>query len=485
MIHSLRLRLLLILVAVVVVAVGTVAFLVNMATRVDFIQYVERNTEREQDITMLLNSYHSNQRTDEVQLLVEQVAREFGDRLILVDSDRSVIADSASDLNGQHLDDHMPLAAMIVFTEAPSELDAALAAPLTVPLTATDGVIRYRAEGPIPRIDLYRQDSAIPVPATGFFVAGLPAGAIEKDFLASITRSLFVAAGVAILVGVLLNLALSRDVLRPIEALTGAARKMEQGDLGQRVHVQTRDEIGALAHAFNAMADGVQRIEQLRRNMVTDVAHELRTPLTNLRGYLEAVRDGIAPPNPELIDLLYEEVLLLNRLIDDLQDVALVEASQLRLVRQPVALAALIDRAVQALRPRVTDAGLELDLWFPPNLPLVDADAERVSQVVRNLISNAITHTLPGGSITIVAHLAGAHVEVSVRDTGSGIAPKHLPYVFERFYRVDPSRARTTGGVGLGLFIVKQLVEAHGGKVWAESAPGAGSLFCFTLPVAP
>lgn len=156
----------------------------------------------------------------------------------------------------------------------------------------------------------------------------------------------------------------------------------------------------------------------------------------------------------------------------------------MRLVRQPVALHKLVERAVQALHPRIVDAGLGLNLQISPDLPLVDADAERVSQVVRNLISNAITHTLPGGSIAILARLAGAYVEVSVRDTGLGIAPEHLPYVFERFYRVDPSRARATGGVGLGLFIVKQLIEAHGGRVWVESAPGSGSLFGFTLPVA-
>ncbi len=240
--------------------------------------------------------------------------------------------------------------------------------------------------------------------------------------------------------------------------------------------------------------------------MVTDVAHELRTPLTNIRGYLEALRDGVAEPSPELIGSLHEEALLLNRLVDDLQDLALAEAGQLRLARHPTSLGAIVERAVGALRPALDEKGLAIDVQMPGGLPCVDADPERIGQVLRNLLNNAITHTPPSGCIGVEAALdhrppttdhrpptsaseqpvvrRPSSVVVRVRDTGAGIPPEQLTQIFERFYRADPSRARATGGAGLGLTVVKQLVEAHGGQVWASSAPGQGATFTFTLPVA-
>jgi signal transduction histidine kinase len=278
---------------------------------------------------------------------------------------------------------------------------------------------------------------------------------------------------------------------------------MERGDLSRRVRVRSGDEIGQLAHAFNAMADGLERQEHLRRNMVTDVAHELRTPLTNIRGYLEALRDGVAQPTPSTIESLHEEALLLNRLVDDLQELSLAEAGQLRLAPRPAALAEIVERVAGALRPTASGKGICIKLDLPPELPLVLADPERVGQIVRNLLANAITHTPPGGSVAVSAAAMSQDKEtrrqgawndrplqvplspcllVSVRDTGPGIAPEHLPNIFERFYRADGSRARATGGVGLGLAIVRQLVAAHGGRVWAESEPGAGACFRFTLP---
>jgi signal transduction histidine kinase len=267
--------------------------------------------------------------------------------------------------------------------------------------------------------------------------------------------------------------------------LTVAARRMERGDLSQRVHVDSKDEIGELAHAFNAMADGLQRQEQLRRNMVTDIAHELRTPLTNLPGYLETRRDGVLAPQPEVVQSLHEDALLLDRLINDLQELTLAEAGQLTLSKQSVSPADLIEEAVAALRPYTEQPGLTLRTAVAPNLPAVNADGERIGQVLRNLIQNARAHTPAGGEIVVAANdLRGlSMIEFSVRDTGSGIAPEHLLYVFERFYRADASRNRATGGAGLGLAIVKQIVEAHGGAVNAESVPGQGSTLSFTLPV--
>ena len=283
----------------------------------------------------------------------------------------------------------------------------------------------------------------------------------------------------------LVTLALSARILRPVERLTAAAQRMEKGDLAVRVPVESEDEIGQLAHAFNAMAGSLASQEQLRRNMVGDVAHELRTPLTNLRGYLEAARDGLVAPDGALVDNLYEETMLLNRLVIDLQDLAQAEAGQLTLVRQPAALEGIVEQAVAILRPQAEAKGITLsDRSCRPLCPWWMSIATRVGQVLRNLLNNAVAHTPDGGEITVSARAMDQEVAVSVHDTGTGIAPEHLPYVFDRFYRADKSRARQTGGAGLGLAIVKQLVVAHGGSISVESVPGQGSTFTFTLPIA-
>jgi signal transduction histidine kinase len=325
------------------------------------------------------------------------------------------------------------------------------------------------------------------LPVGRLFIQGIDGG--QTVVIDSVNRSLLIAvitAGIAML---LLTIFLTRRMVSPLEALTLAARQMEKGDLSQRVSVQTKDEIGTLAHAFNAMADGLTRIETLRRNMVNDVAHELRTPLSNIRGYLEALQDGVAHPTPEIIASLHEEAMLLTRLVDDLQELALAEAGQLRLARQPIAVADVVGQAVNALQPTADSKSLTVTVDVPPYLPDVYADSERVGQVLRNLLNNAIAHTQPQGRISVQARIVnmemtGPHIEVRVQDTGSGISPEHLPYVFERFYRADVSRTRSTGGAGLGLAIVRQLVEAHHGRVRAESTEGQGSLFAFTLPLA-
>jgi signal transduction histidine kinase len=304
----------------------------------------------------------------------------------------------------------------------------------------------------------------------------------EEVFVMATTRSLLVGVLVGGLAAVVLALAFARGILRPIGALTAAARQMERGDLTQRVTVHSRDEIGQLAHAFNAMADALARTEQLRRTMVADVAHELRTPLTNLRGYLEALRDGVAEPRRETIDSLYEEALLLTQLVDDLQDLTLSDAGRLSLRPEPFEAAALLQASASAQYPRAQAQGVELVVDPTPELPLVYADPQRIGQVVRNLLTNALTYTAPGGTIRLSATACGEMVRIDVRDTGCGIAPEHVPNVFERFYRADPSRARSTGGAGIGLALVKQFVDAHGGTIGVVSAPGQGTCFSFTIP---
>jgi signal transduction histidine kinase len=248
------------------------------------------------------------------------------------------------------------------------------------------------------------------------------------------------------------------------------------------VRVRSRGEIGVLANAFNSMAESRMELDGLRRNLVNDVAHELRTPLANLQGYLEVLRDGITTPTPEVLTILHEESLLLNRLVADLQELALAEAGQLPLARQPLELAEPIMNAVEAIRPQADARELTLVASVDEPLPEVYADGARVSQVLRNLLRNAITHTPAGGKVEVQAETGPEAVTVTVRDTGRGIEPEHLPHIFDRFYRADPARSRSTGGAGLGLAIAKNLVEAHGGTITVRSEPNRGSAFSFTIP---
>jgi signal transduction histidine kinase len=303
----------------------------------------------------------------------------------------------------------------------------------------------------------------------------------EPRFVTTVNRWLLLSALAAVALALALSLPLSRRILGPVEAITAAARRMEAGDLAQRVPATSADEIGDLARAFNAMADAVARSESLRRALVSDVAHELRTPLTNLRCQVEAVQDGLQAADAATFRSLHEETLLLARLVGDLQDLALAESGQLPLHRAPVALADAVSAALAAIRPIAAARGIHLEGDVPAALT-ADADRERLAQVLGNLLGNALTHTPEGGTIRVSARASAGRVAVEVADSGEGISAEHLPHVFDRFYRSDPSRARSTGGAGLGLAIVKQLVEAHGGQVSVASAPGAGARFTFTLP---
>jgi signal transduction histidine kinase len=451
MFNSLRFRLLAITVIVLVVAVGTVAFFASQSTSNEFrrslqgiLDYPNLNIETKITAINKLLATRGGERTiwEELQALLEGMERTSQARYVIADLDGRVVADSMGDLIGE-------------------QINTALSKPFGAFLIDKKPVLAY-----IVPLENYNLTT------------------IESQFNASVNRSLLIAIALAGMVGLLLTYFLSRSILRPVDELITAARAMEKGDLSQRVNVRSRGELGELANAFNAMAEGLTRLEQLRQNMVTDVAHELRTPLSNVRGYLEALRDGVVEPTPETIASVYEEAMLLNRLVDDLQELAMAEAGQLKLVFQPVDIREVVEKAVGSLESQAKDKEVNLVADLPDDLPLVETDAERLGQVLRNLLKNAIINTPPGGEIIIQARTIDSKVEVSVQDNGMGISADHLPYVFERFYRADQSRARTTGGAGLGLAIVKQLVEAQGGQVAIDSQINAGTRVTFTSPIA-
>jgi signal transduction histidine kinase len=307
----------------------------------------------------------------------------------------------------------------------------------------------------------------------------------DNALLDRLRRVTLVSTGISLVAALIVSLILARLIGRPLETLTRAVRRMGAGDLKQRVPEDGSAETVELARSFNAMAASLDTSQRLRQQLVADVAHELRTPLANIRGYLEAIEDGVVEADEATLRTLRDEAAHLNRLIDDLQELAQAEAGKLRLDRGPVAPATLLARATDAVRARAADQGIALTVDAPGDLPAVVADPQRITQVLHNLLTNALTHTPSGGTIAVEARAEpGGMVAIGVADTGAGIAPEDLPHIFERFYRADSSRSRATGGSGLGLTIARRLVEAHGGRIAVASEPGRGSRFTFTLPVA-
>jgi signal transduction histidine kinase len=314
----------------------------------------------------------------------------------------------------------------------------------------------------------------------------------EQDFLDQLQRTLLIAAVIAAGLGIVIGVVISRTVSRPLSRLAQAARAFAAHNWAQRVQIGGTEEVAEVAVAFNDMADSLQHAETLRRNLMADVAHELRTPLTVLQGNLRAMLDGVYPLERSEIATLYDETRLLNRLVDDLRELALAEAGQLKLNRQPIDLAALIGSTVANFMPMAEERGLALEANLDRVVTVV-ADPDRVGQVLRNLIANALWHTPPQGQVTVETQPIDRGICVTVTDTGEGIAPEDVPHVFDRFYRSDKSRTRPStslhsaqdrGGSGLGLAIAKSLIEAMGGQIGVDSELGKGSRFWFTLPQA-
>ncbi|MFD7792642.1 ATP-binding protein [Streptomyces sp. NPDC059759] len=286
-------------------------------------------------------------------------------------------------------------------------------------------------------------------------------------------------AGLVLALTVAATALIALRLVRPLRALTAAAQQSPEQHV--RVPVTTQDETGVLALAFNELTERRERMEEQRKAMVSDIAHELRTPLTNIRGWLEVARDGLVDPDPELLSSLHDEAVILQRVIDDLQELAAADAGTLRLHREEIRADELLAQVAAIHRVRAEDAEVRLAVGSTGTLWL-NADPVRMRQTLGNLMSNAIRHTPAGGTVTLRARRQDDRIVLEVSDTGAGIEPEDLPHVFDRFWRAEKSRSRRTGGSGLGLAIVRQLVTAHGGTVTVSSAAGAGSVFAVHLP---
>lgn len=309
---------------------------------------------------------------------------------------------------------------------------------------------------------------------------------VAISMLASSFLGNLLAGFAATVAAVLTSLFVTGRIVGPVKRMLEATRRIASGRYSERVPVQEPDELGVLSEGFNAMAKALEEGESRRREFIVDISHELKTPLSTLEGYLEGMTNGVVEPSEESLGLLYAEAGRMRRLIDDLRQLSRVEAGRLSFDLISVSVDKTVHATVDSAHPLFEAKGVKLKILSCPQNLRVLADEDRIMQVLANLLSNALRHTPPGETVTVSAKARDGAILFVVSDTGIGISSEHLPRLFERFYRVEKSRSREGGGSGLGLSISRALVEAMGGRMWAESAgEGRGATFSFTLPLAP
>ena len=455
---------------IVVLLVGVLGTLfARRAVESQFQLYVDNNNRRQTDAlaNVLARYYERNGGWDEVESVLHNpfprlappensnqphppsrdMWTALGARALIVGGDGIVVADSAREMQGEKI----------------NEATMRLGSPI---------VVRGERVG------------------TAIVAAANDLSAAQSSFLRQMNRVLFTAVAIAGAIALLLGGVLTWGMIRPLRKLRTAVNAVAHGDLSQRVETRANDEIGDLADAFNQMSAQLDRSETSRRQMTADIAHELRTPLTVIQGNVEALQDGIFPLTTESLDPIADKTKLLTRLVEDLRQLALAEAGQLVLDREETAVCALVERLITSFQPMIAAAQVITYLVPSPALPKLNVDSQRLQQVFNNLLSNAIRHTPAGGTVTIRCQPDGAFIRISIADTGDGVPADKLPYLFERFYRVDDGRGSERGrgrgdgrGIGLGLAVAKSIVEAHGGEIGAENGADGGAVFWFTLPL--
>jgi signal transduction histidine kinase len=467
--HKLSFRLIVSFALVIIVIIGTVFFFTYRTTRGEISRIEERlQAAQDRQVGIEMARYYQFAGTwNGVQPEVMQLAKLYDSRIIMTDNAGIVLADSDNKLTGT------------IYTA--KESGRVVVTPLG----------RFERSLGIGPSSTDSGQTSTPIIATGtagfLYITHGSLTDINRTSLQITYRTIgrfFLWGGLlAIAIALMLTFFLSRRILSPVKALTGATREFAKGNFSHRVDVQDEGEMGELASSLNTMAENLERNESLRRNMVADIAHELRTPLSHLRGYLEAVSDGLVKLDDTTVTSLSEEASSLARLVDDLQELSLADAGELKMVFQPEDVSRLIMETVTVLQAKASVKNINIISDLPSRLPEVNIDGHRIKQVLYNLLDNAVTHTGTDGKITVTARQEGDYLNITVADTGEGIPAEDLPLIFERFYRVDKSRTRATGGTGLGLTIAKRLVEAHGGRIDVRSRPGQGTTFIFSLPV--
>ncbi len=552
--HGMTFKLVAAFAVVTLVGVLIVAFLANRLTSSAFGSYVEQGVlAQDQRIADYIVEQYAAGGWRSVAAMLMPVSHSTGTRLVVADPSGKVVGDSQGRLTGSPVPNPAPGRQVPLKTDG-KPIGTLYVAESTSGMSGMMGRRDLMDDGEMmggwgmmgnqgwrgwmggrspatPSAAGSASPSGSTSSASGSNAGGANTSSAER-YLDAVGRATWIAGALAVLVAVLLGFVLSRRITSPLSRLTLAAGRVASGDFSQRVEVRSKDELASLATAFNTMAESLAKTEEQRRRLFSDIAHELKTPIAVIQGNLEAIADGVADPTLERIASLQEETGLLARLVTDLRDLSLAESGQLKLHSEPTDLGELVKGAVAGVQTQAEGRGVEVAATAEEGLPPVLADPDRVGQVLRNLIANALRYTPRGGRIQLsavsrqlsagdrgqgsgirwtgrrgdweskragdaapstrfltpdprpLAPGAQPSVLVSVADTGWGIPVEDLPHIFDRFYRVDKSRSRASGGTGLGLAVVKQLVEAHGGSVWAESEPGKGTVFHFTLPTA-
>ncbi|MCK4777333.1 MAG: HAMP domain-containing protein [Actinomycetia bacterium] len=423
----------------ILIAVATIAYWARYSTKSQFDKYLERSGEAETRIVEDLTSFYKSQGSwDGVTSLVSGIFSDYGVGIQLADENGNIIAQSG----------RMGMMGMGMSRSQPIPVDG-----------KTVGTVFIGATG-MPRHSM-----------------------MERNFITDVNRSLYLAVIVAFIFSFILSYVISRKIVVPVRELSEAAEKLAHGEFSQRVNVRTNDELGELAETFNFMAKKLEDNERTRKNMLSDIAHELRTPITTLRGNLEGFMEGVIPPDKEKIAEIHEEVILLSRLVDDLRELSLAEAGELKLHLTLFNLEEIIEKAVKAFTQVSKDRKVKIKIKTKKPLSEVKGDVQRLGQALRNLLSNSLAHTAKGGKVEIRAEEVDGKIKIEIEDNGSGIKEEDLPYIFERFYRAEKSRSHKEARVGLGLAITKEIIIAHGGEIEAESEEGKGTLIRFYLPI--
>ncbi len=483
MLNSLRFRLILSYIAVIAVCLTIIAVTLALLVRSD---PFSRELAQERLILVLNNVVRLAQQDLRTGAAPEQVMSDLHAQvdtqttrvLFVTGVNRRIVADSGNTLKSRNLSE--------VTSGLPQRLSGGL----------SSGKMDVGDKQPW----IYVARISAGPPYTGVVVAQAPAGSsLASPIYAQMLRQLALSGCIGGLLAVLLALLIADSVSSPLRRLSKAAAAIAEGDYNQAVPMQGPAEVQELATNFNSMAEQMRASQQSQRDFLANVSHDLKTPLTSIQGFAQAITDGAAG-DPESVrrsaGIIQDEAQRMSRMVSELLDLARIESGQIVMRREPVHLNAVLRDCVDKLALRAQQTGVTLNTQVPDNLPVVVGDGDRLAQVFTNLMDNALKHTPEGGQVTLAARaLSGssivrrgktwpAGVEVSVRDTGSGIPPKDLGRIFERFYQVDKARPRGSG-LGLGLAIVKQIVEAHYGAITAESVVGQGSRFVVTLPLDP
>ena len=502
-IHSLQGRLTIGFAIILALAISGVSIYSAYATRLETEKFAASIEQARADRAeqLVRDTFEASQDWDEVQYAIQQVGSLFGWRVAFENESGMIVADS-------HQVVRNPQGFLETFAERFEKANRVVKRPVYVdgklighmlvddrpsgknpPLSIQDyydSLTRQARQQEQRRQAPPPQPTQIANPSTEQLVAEVleyvdpPLTNLNTEF----QRSLLIAGIASGLAGLLIVSVFTRQALAPIRGLTNAASRLGAGDLSQRVPADRRDEIGDLSRSFNAMATDLESAVVQRKRLTADVAHELRTPLTNIQGYLEAIRDGVVEADESTIDTLHSQTIHLSKLIEDLRVLAIADAGALSLNLQTGSLAPVVDSAVKNFQGRTSEKGVSLNFTHDAGLPSVSFDATRIEQIVTNLIENALTHTPDQGEIAVELSTVPTGVVLTITDTGAGIPRDEVDKVFDEFYRTDPSRTRSTGGAGLGLTIVKKLVEAHYGRISVSSIEGRGTTFIVELPTA-